>query len=292
MLAGEREHSTNSRSVVMKSCRFFPTSITTLSGTTVARDAEMTFAETLVLVSILGLAGWALYSMPRATRHDADWHDALRSFAKTKGLIEATVEKAPGEFDSNAHITWKTIKRVWSRNPAVAAPNKGSMVFKGTNNGFPFIMDEVWIRKYWTNLHDAYLRMAVELPGLPVALVAYPADRIGRLARGVGSTPRSTDRPQRANLTIEFSATATDRAKARDYLSAHRVRLLEEFEEALGGVYVFGGRLFVIRRRDTGKQIDLITLYDVLGMCALMFTESATTGSGVRNSDRVADDRR
>lgn len=289
MFAREREHGANLRGVITRFCRPFPESITTLKETTATHDAEMAFTETFVLVSVLGLAGWAFYSMPRAARRDADRHDALRSFARTKGLNEVTVERAPGEFDTGTRITWKTIKKAWSRNPAVAAPNKGSVAFTGTNNGFPFVMDEVWIRKYWTNRYDVHLRMAVELPGLPVTLAEYPASRIGRLARGAGSTPRPTDRRQRANLVTEFSATATDRAKERNYLTAHRVRLLEEFEEAVGGVYLYGGRLFIIRRRDTGKQIDLNTLYDILGMCAQMFNESAERGSSVGDSDHVAD---
>ena len=233
----------------------------------------MTFEEGFALAATLGLAGWAFYSLRRSTRYDASWYSALKDFARATGLAEAIVEKVPGEFDSNTPITWKTIKRVWSRNPAMAAPIKGSVVFKGTNNGFPFVMDEVWIRRYWTKSRDAYLRMAVELPDLPATLAIYPAGRFGKSARGIGMTPQSAARNQRARLTVEFSANATNRAKERGYLTAHRVRLLEEFEEALGSVYVYGGKLFVVRRRASGRQIDLKTLYDVLGMCARMLVE-------------------
>lgn len=222
----------------------------------------MTFAEIFLVISILALAGWAFYSMRRAMRHDADWRSALKDFAKTKGLVETTAEKAPGEFDSNAPITWKAIRRAWSRNPAVAAPIKGSVVFRGANNGFPFVMDEVWIRKYWTNLRDPYLRMAIELPGIPATLAISPSGRLGRRSRGVGS------RSQRANLTIRSSAAAGEHARERSFLTAHRFRVLGELEEAVRGVYVYGGKLFVIRRTDRGRQIDLNTLYDALGMCA------------------------
>lgn len=233
----------------------------------------MTFADMLIVVSVPALAGWAFYSMRRAMRHDVRGRAELKDFAKTKGLAEGVAKKAPGEFDSNTPITWKIIKRAWSRNPAMGLPIKGAAVFTGTNNGFPFVMDEVRIRKWWTNLHDAYLRMAVELPGLPATLVIYPASGIGRSGRGVGSTPSSSNRGERANLTIRFSAAAGERASERGYLTSHRARLLMKLEEALGGVYIYGGKLFVIRRRDIGKQIDLNNLYDALGACARMLAE-------------------
>jgi len=233
----------------------------------------MSFDEILVLVFVLGFAAWAFHSMRRGARHDADWNYLLKAFAVSRGLTAVTVERAPGEFDSKTPITWKMIKRVWSRNPAVAAPIKGSIAFKGTNRGYPFLLDEVWIRKYWANLHDAYLRMAVELPGLPATLVIYPAGRMRRSARGNGSSARFAAPLRRANLTTEFSAGATDRARERSYLTADRIRTLEELEEALGGVHIHGGKLFVIRRRRSGRQVDLDILFEALGMCARMLAK-------------------
>lgn len=212
----------------------------------------MTFEEIFVALSVLALAGYALHSMRRAARHTAAWRSGLRDFAQTLGLAEGVVDEAPGEFGGGAPVTWKNLRQVWSRNPAIAAPSKGSAVFTGSNCGFPFVMDEVWIRKWWTSSRDAYLRMSVELPELPDTLEIAPGHS--------GST--------RSNLRIRFSTPADDRAEEQSYLTARRLSRLQTLEETLRGVYIYGGRLFAIVREDGAEPIGLHERFAALGQCA------------------------
>jgi hypothetical protein len=122
--------------------------------------------DVVLLALVVVFAGWALRSMVRARRTDAGRREFLVAFAAGQGLRE---REAVGP-RSEADVTVESMMRRWSRNPALADPPGGSLVLEGTLDGLPFVVDEVWVRKWWSSLRDAHLRMAVELPGLPSGL--------------------------------------------------------------------------------------------------------------------------
>lgn len=225
----------------------------------------MDSADILILASVLGLGGWALYrKIPRSIRSDNEWRIELQHFTRTKNLVEETVAKGPGEYALDTKITWKWIKNVWSRNPATTTPPKGSAVFKGTLKGFEFFVDTVLIRKSFADWDDEYLRMTIILPGIPPTLTIYPAGRMKRLVSGVKLTQRPPYHGQAGGSTAIFSTNAGDHARERDFLTNRRLRILEEFEEKSGGVYVYDRKISLIKRRNGARQINLHAVYNDL----------------------------
>ena len=228
----------------------------------------MTSVDIIILTSILVLGGWVLYKkIMRSTPSDSEWRVELQHFARTKNLDEETVTRGPGEYEYSTKITWQWIKKVWSRNPSMTAPPKGSSVFKGTLKGFQFFVDMVLIRKSYADWDNEYLRMAVILPWIPPNLTIYPAGRIRRLVSGVKLVQRSSSHAQIGSQTAVSSSDGDDHASERDFLTIRQLRILEEFEARSGGVHVYDRKLFLIKFRDGTRKIDLNRVYNDL--CAL-----------------------
>lgn len=195
-------------------------------------------------------------------RSDHDWSSQLRDFAKKKALIAHEVDHGPGVFELDTKITWKLVKRWWSRNPSMDRPPMGSTIFKGMSNGLSISMDMVLIRKYWNNMYDAYLRISAELPELPRSLIIRPTGRMGRIARLFGFKEAHSGAIHPGNISAFFSSNPIDRGTEQSFLSINRLRILAEFEEKLGGVYVYEGKVFLIKRRKGTDPSHLNALYD------------------------------
>jgi hypothetical protein len=226
----------------------------------------VSFDVTSVLLAavVVLFAVWALRSTVLAVRTDTRRRDSLRAFAAEQGLREKEAEGPRSE----AEITAEGMRRRWSRNPAQADPPRGSPVFEGTLDGLPLVVDEVWIRSWWTSSRDAHLRMAVELPGLPPGLKVFPAGAMRRLVRRVkqGTEGARTGRPSR--LVVSFSPRAEDRAREEGFLTSDRRRILEEHASGAGDAYLRGGRLFVIRPWKAIREDELGRLRVETGLLA------------------------
>jgi hypothetical protein len=59
-----------------------------------------------------------------------------------------------------------------------------------------------------------------------------------------------------------FSSNPIERGKEQNYLSANRLRILAEFDEKIGGVYVYDGKVFLIKLRKVLNQTSLEALYE------------------------------
>jgi len=77
---------------------------------------------------------------------------------------------------------------------------------------------------------------------------------------GFGQAYRGAALP--GNLTDSFSSNPTERCTEQSFLSMNRLRILDEFEKKIGGVYVFAGKVFVIKRRKEANRINLKALRD------------------------------
>jgi hypothetical protein len=73
--------------------------------------------------------------------------------------------------------------------------------------------------------------------------------RIRRIARLIGIRQASGGAIHPGNITVVFSSNPRDRGTEQDFLSMNRLGILAEFEEKFGGVYVYEGEVFLIRRR-------------------------------------------
>lgn len=222
----------------------------------------MRLGELITWVAVVGFGIWAFCRMRNAMRGDHEWSSQLLEFAKHKALIAHEVDGGPGVFEPATKITWKLVKRWWSRNPSMDRPPTGSTIFEGKSNGLSISMDTVLIRKYWTNLYDEYLRVAVELPEMPRSLIIYPTGRIRRVARLIGIQRARGGAIHPGNITAVLSSNPIDRGKEQSFLSLNRLRILAEFEEKLGGVYVYEGKVFLIKRRKGTNPSILNAVYD------------------------------
>jgi len=222
----------------------------------------MGFNEFIILILVIGIGIWAFRSIGRALRIDRNRLSQLQDFAEDKSLTPHEVDRGPGVYELNTQITGKLIKYWWSRNPSMDIPPAGSTVFKGEINGWAISLDTVLIRKYWTDLHDEYLRLAVELPELPRSLTIFPTSRIRKIVHRIGFKHDHHEPGQKDNLTVVFSSNPHEYAKEKSFLSMHRLRMLTEFEEKIGGVYIYDGKIFLIQRRKGAGQLNLYALYD------------------------------
>jgi len=222
----------------------------------------MSLGELIIWVSIAGMGRWALYRIGRAMRRDRDWSSQLEGLAEAKDLVPRKVDRGPGVHELKSAITWRLVKSWWSRNPSMDLPPSGSTVFTGQSNGLSISVDTVLVRKYWSNLYDEYLRIAVELPGFPRSLTMRPKGRISRIARLVGLKRVNRGAHCLSNLTVVFSSDPSDRDLEQGYLSTKRLRVLEEFEKRFGGVYIHDGMVFLVKHRRDKNKFNLNALYD------------------------------
>jgi len=186
------------------------------------------------------------------------------AFAAEHGLREKEAVGPRAEAD----VTVESLMRRWSRNPALADPPRGSRVLEGTLDGLPFVVDEVWVRRWWSSLRDAYLRMAVELPGLPSGLSVFPAGRIRRLVRRVKPGAESGYTGRLSRLAVSFSRRAEERVREELFLTPHRRQALEDYAEGAGDASLCGGRLFVIRPWKATGKADLARQVQEIGLLA------------------------
>lgn len=141
-------------------------------------------------------------------------------------------------------------------------------MLEGTLDGLPFVVDEVWVRKWWSSLRDAHLRMAVALPDLPSGLKVFPAGRMQRLVRRVRPGTESGHRGRLSRLAVSFSRRAEDRAREERFLTPDRRQVLEDYADGAGDAYLCGGRLFLIRPWKALRGADLARLRQEIGLLA------------------------
>lgn len=235
----------------------------------------MSLGEIITVASVVGVGIWAIYRIRRAMLGDHHWSSQLQEFAKDKALLPSKVDRGPGDYGLNTKITWKLLKSWSSRNPSMNMPAAGSTTFKGRSNGLAINMDTVLIRKHWSDLYEEYLRMAVEVPELPRSLTIYPTGRIRKIARLIGFKQASRGANQPGNLTLVFSSNPSERSREQNFLLVNRLGVLSEFEKTLGGVYVYDGKVFLIKRRKDASQFGLHALYDNIILLATKLVEAA-----------------
>jgi hypothetical protein len=229
--------------------------------------------DVLLLALVVFFAAWAVRSMVRALHTDARRYELLHAFGAEHGLREKRAAGPPSE----AEITLEGLARSWSRNPATAAPPRGSPVLEGTLHGRPFVVDEVWIRKWWTGSRDGYLRMAVELAGLPSGLKVFPAGWMRRMVRRGKSGTETGPGGRPSRLAVSFSRWAEDRAREEGFLTPDRRRILEELAGGAGDVSLYGGRLFLIRPWKATREAELTRLHETIGLLARRLGEHGSS---------------
>jgi hypothetical protein len=74
--------------------------------------------------------------------------------------------------------------------------------------------------------------------------------------------PASGDAIHPGNITVVFSSNPSERGTEQSFLSMNRLGILSAFEEKLGGVYVYEGKVFLIRRRKGTNPSMLNALFD------------------------------
>lgn len=116
--------------------------------------------------------------------------------------------------------------------------------------------------------------MAVELPDLPRSLTIRPKGRIRRIASLIGLKQRCRDTTHPGNLSAAFSSSLSGLDAEQSFLSMDRLRIFEEFEKKLGGVYVYDGKVFLVKRRKSANQLDLNALYENAILLATKFVDA------------------
>lgn len=115
----------------------------------------------ILLTFFLFFGAWSFRKIFRAIAKDRKIKVVWMSFARAKNLTETVLEQNESGITK---ITMTVLKQGWSRNPVKSRPGVGSHGYSGTNNGLPFFMDSVQIKKRWTDLMDTYTRMAIKVP--------------------------------------------------------------------------------------------------------------------------------
>ena len=222
-------------------------SLLTYPGSVIADTAE---SEQFAVLFMLFLAGFTavmlLSAIPRNVRPDVVTPSMLKAYARSKGLVAEVVH--------NGAMTVRRLRGVWRRlrrrDPSEGQPGLGEVVFRGTLDGLPFVIDEVWHNRWLGNAWQRrlYLRMAVELPETPPGLEVRPGGIWARLSgkaglRRVGMTAHE------GVLVARFSRRPVDQARERMFLNHERRRLLESAQATFGGVHVHDGRLYLVHPR-------------------------------------------
>lgn len=234
----------------------------------------MTLGDITLVAFFVAVGLWAVYRIRRSVLGDRRWSSQLQALAQDRALLPSRVDRGPGDCDLDTPITWKFLKNWTSRNPSVKMPEAGSTTFTGRSNGLAIHVDTVLMRKHWSDLYEEYLRMAVEVPDLPRSLTIYPTGRIGRIARRLGFKQASRGAVQPGNLTLVFSSNPSERSREQGFLSMNRLGVLSEFEKTLGGVYVYDGKVFLIKRRKDANRLGLHALYDNMILLATKLAEA------------------
>lgn len=113
----------------------------------------------------------------------------------------------------------------------------------------------------------------MELPDLPRSLAIRPTGRIIRIARLLGFQRAFRGITPPGNLTAFFPSNPSERGTDQSFLSMNRLRILSEFEKKLGGVYVYDGKLFLIKHRKDTNRFSLCALYDNIVLLATKLVE-------------------
>ncbi len=215
-----------------------------------AAFADAAESEQFALLFMLFLAGFTavmiLAAIPRNVRPDVVTPSMLKAYARSKGLV--------AEIVPNDGATVRRLRGLWwrlrRRDPSEGQPGLGEVVFRGTIDGLPFVIDEVWHNRWLSNAWQRRLclRMAVELPETPPGLEVRPGGVWARLSgkaglRRVGMTAHE------GVLVARFSKRPVDQARERMFLNHERRRLLEAAQATLGGVHVHDGRLYIVHPR-------------------------------------------
>ncbi len=231
-----------------------------------AMAAEPGSSEFALLV-MLFLAGYMaimlLSSLPFGFGGDIVSPELLRAFARSRGLVEVPAGGA-GEAAGDLR---QMLRRGLSSNPAVKQSVPGSIVLRGDIHALPFMVDQVaanrWLGNTWQR--QSFLRMAVELPQLPRSLQVRPAGPWARFTGRAGLGRRSAQRRDSGRLVATFSKRPVDQAKERLFLNQERCRILEAYEAGRGGLHIYDGKLFLIRRGFEVDARELDTLFEDIG---------------------------
>lgn len=191
-------------------------------------------------------------------RLDREWFPLVQEFVEAKDLVEEEVKWRPSIAAPDQEINWQWLKRGFSRNPAIASPLSGTR-FVDKHGGFT--LDEVRVRRALTSTQDHFVRMGVELPGAPPNLSIRPAGTLRRLFDRI--RPPSED-IRLENLSCGLSKKSPDRDREKAFLGKRRRRILLEAQNALDGIYMHGGKLYLIRHRNSRDARNLEGLYDEL----------------------------
>lgn len=213
--------------------------------------------EFFILMLILPFGAWSLRKIFRAITKDRKIMDIWISFARAKNLSETVVEQ------NGSGITDMTIsglKHEFSSNPVKKSPSVGSVVYSGTNNGLPFIMDSVQFDKRWTEAMDTYTRMAIKVPGMPVQLSVRCKRRWNRFKKDSELDNREFD-----------SLFIVDGDSAKDYLTKELQEALIEFERNFGGFQIFNGHIYLIHKGGISNYTELERMYSGLWSMAQWF---------------------
>lgn len=212
--------------------------------------ADAAESEQFAVLFMLFLAGFTavmlLSAIPRNVRPDVVTPSMLKAYARSKGLAADVV--------SNGGLTVRRLRGAWRRlrrrDPSEGLPGLGEVVFRGTLDGMPFLIDEVWYNRWLGNAWQRrlYLRMAVELPETPPGMEIRPAGAWARLT-GKAGLRRIGMQAHEGALVARFSSRPVDQARERMFLNHERRRLLESAQAKLGDVYVHDGHLYLVHPR-------------------------------------------
>ena len=241
-----------------------------------AAFADAAESEQFAILFMLFLAGFTavmiLSAIPRNVRPDVVTPSMLKAYARSKGLTAEVVH--------NGGVTVRRLRGLWRRlrrrDPSEGQPGLGEVVFRGTIDGLPFTIDEVWHNRWLGNAWQRrlYLRMAVKLPETPPGLEVRPGGIWARLS-GKAGLHRVGMKAHEGVLVASFSTRPVDQARERMFLNHERRRLLEAAQATLGGVHVHDGHLYIVHPRFQVNVPVLDRMYHGIAELALEVRRSA-----------------
>ena len=225
----------------------------------------MTMYDMFSLLVFLALAIWGVYTVTTAMQQDRNWSTRLKAFAEKHGLSES---RATGSRQA-PDLDLRELRKLWSDNPARMAAAEGTTVYTGQLHGRPFTVDQLVTKGGAGGQIRTYLRMAVDIPGLPPGLAVQPAGRLWRWWQKIksrGEQQAGYREPRR--LRVAFSETQAERAAEKAFMIPQRVQSLDKAQQQYGDIYIADGKLFLIRERRGRKAVDLDKMHRLLAELA------------------------
>jgi len=217
----------------------------------------MTFEEIVLFLLFPAFGLYALVSVFRRSKRDREASGVWDTFAESRGLT-----KVPSQTSSLTEITWKDLGKRTFASPFVFLPGSGLEVRSGENEGMPFLMEVLPVRKKWIKLYDLYTRLVLEVPGIPEDLSLFPETVSSRILHSLGGQDIETGDPEFDRV---FVVRGDDPEAIRGYLTAGRRAGLLRNRTGEQSVLVSEGNLFLVVSGRIGDFAELNRLFSQVG---------------------------